>query len=97
MEYQFPEIADNPSLLVQVLKIKEETREVEEEQAKIEVNKVFGEPIGYDNLIMETLDLVHACETLLRKLPVPKSQIDKAHKQVISKNRARHYYKEGSR
>lgn len=95
-KFNFPEIDTRNTINSQVWKIKEETSEVELEQVKIVNAKLRGEKPSGNALVMETLDLIQACETLLRIMDVPQAKLDKMHDEVIRKNRVRGYYKEES-
>ena len=94
--WNFPEIKSAGKLNSQVWKMKEEMSEVELEQVRIVRAKLRGESPSYDALVVETLDLIHACETLMHVLDVPKNRLDRMHDEVIRKNRVRGYYKEDS-
>lgn len=95
MEYQFPKIETDSSINQQVWKMREEMLEIEAEHAEIIIASVTNKPFRYSNLAIETLDLMQACETLLRKLPFSKREIDTMRNLVINKNRDRGYYEEG--
>lgn len=95
-KFNFPEIATDNTINQQVWKIIEETNEVQDEQIKIAKARILkGESCPCNDLIMETLDVIQACETLLHLLPVTKAQLDRMHDEVVRKNQRRSYYKEG--
>lgn len=83
MAYRFPEIKSKKSVSDQVLKIGEELDEV---------YRVFAE--GRDRTIEETVDVMQACETLLRKLGCGSEELEATIEKVIQKNEARGYYED---
>lgn len=95
MDYQFPKIETSNTINQQIWKMREEMLEIEAEHSEIIVAQMMGEPYSFEDLAIETIDLMQACETLLRELPFSKREIDALHQKVIRKNRARGYYKEG--
>ena len=76
-EYQFPAIPNDWKISKQMLKVIEESQEMQRAADEHEI-------------IMETLDVIHACETLLRKFD--KETVDALHESVIEKNEVRGYY-----
>lgn len=94
-KFNFPEIAANGTINQQVWKIIEETNEVQDEQIKIFKERLLnGRSLPCNDLVIETLDVIQACETLLHMLPVTQAQLNRLHDEVVRKNRARGYYKE---
>lgn len=99
--FNFPKIkADKTGgVSTQLFKILEESREVEKEVIGLLVAKMQNKPRDYTRLIEETLDLIHACETLLHILIDAKltneRKIDRIKGEVIAKNLKRGYYADG--
>lgn len=85
--YAFPEhvraagLRDDMDLLSQAERIRDEVGELASAVSS-------GE--GTDRVLEECLDVVHACETLLRVWPA--EEVFKARNAVVSKNDARGYY-----
>lgn len=80
--YKFPVCRGVQSTLsTQVRKVVEEASEIV---------KAHEDDEGTDRIIEETLDCIHACETLLRKFPI--SRVLAMRGQVYRKNKERGYY-----
>jgi len=80
--YKFPMCRGvHASFSSQIRKIGEEA---------IEIAKAYDEEEGDNRVIEETLDCIHACETLLRKFPI--SKVLSLRGQVYLKNKERGYY-----
>lgn len=91
--YNFPEIRQTEgkryfALLEQAKKIQEEASEVVDARLKLATHKESMEL--RENLLIETLDTVQACETMLRLFELP--EISHAKELVIEKNAERGYY-----
>lgn len=99
--FNFPKVRADKScgINVQVFKVLEEAREVEKEVVGLLVAKIRNQPRDYTRLIEETLDLIHACETMLHILIDAKitneRKIDRIKGEVIAKNMKRGYYADG--
>lgn len=76
--YNFPPIGLQTDKALQVEKIAEEAKEVETAENEHE-------------LIMETLDLIQACETLLRMFD--EKEVNQVKTETVDKNYKRGYYK----
>lgn len=85
-EWQFPPIAEPPSLLMQIGRIRSEVREVA--NAKLD-----GE--GNERIAEELMDVIHAAETALRLLPFDELELDRIKRGVVEKNDRRGYYEKG--
>ena len=91
-DYEFPEITLETTDSEQVRKLREETNEFfcasgiygyeDDEKAKLD-------PLGVSECI-ELLDVIHACETLLRRFD--QAIVGACSEIVEAKNRARGYY-----
>lgn len=95
--YNFPKI--KASLLTfQSRKIIEEAKEVHVEVGELLLAQASNEPLTYNDIVLETLDCIQACETMLQLLvdekAVTQGFIDNAKAEVIHKNRERGYYEE---
>ena len=77
-----PDADDDSSLLQQVGKVLEESREVGACCSESGIDRA--------GLIEETLVCIHSCETLLRAFPL--GEVERSHSDVIRKNAARRYY-----
>ena len=101
--YNFPKVrADKAtSVMAQCWKVMEETTEVEKEVVSLKLAKMRNEPLDFSALVRETLDCIHACETMLHILidgkMVTQREIDNLKGEVIGGNMARGYYADGSR
>ena len=84
-QYQFPAIANPPSLSEQLAKIREECREVME--------AYYGEETP-ERVAEELIDLDHAKEQAIRRLEECGVDMDAVKAGVIAKNAARGYYGE---
>lgn len=84
--WQFPPIAEPPSLIMQIGRIRGEVREVV--SAKLD-----GE--GVERTAEELMDVIHAAETALRLLPLNELQLDAIKRGVVEKNDRRGYYEKG--
>ena len=95
--YNFPKIATT-SIQAQCLKIREEATEVEAEAVALRLAEIREEPKDYKALVIETLDYIHAGESMLNHLldigAVSQRFIDEAKVEVIRKNKDRGYYEE---
>lgn len=76
-KYQFPPIYARGSVSKQMMKVLEEADEVKTACTE-------------ETIIEETFDLIHACETLLRKFD--QDHVKKQYDLVIKKNEERGYY-----
>lgn len=84
--WQFPPIAEPPSLIMQIGRVRGEVREV--------VNaKLGGE--GVERTAEELMDVIHAAETALRLLPLDELELDRIKRGVVEKNDRRGYYEKG--
>lgn len=102
--YNFPEHKDVPEdegqTLAQCRKIIEEARETRSEALMLERYARLREAGGTvpegvvkcvrRRMMQETLDTIHACETLLRAFPA--AEVAKERNRVIAKNGSRGYY-----
>lgn len=79
--YLFPAVTEAASVGSQLRKVEEEVAELQEAVAYESIPRV----------IEETLDVIHACETLLRKIGIDE-QVAEGVLQVTEKNRERGYY-----
>lgn len=99
--FNFPKIKEvkTTGIQSQLFKILEETNEVEKEVVALLVCMVRNQPRDYTRLIEETLDLIHACETMLYVLIdgklVTEAKVNRVKGDVISKNMKRGYYLDG--
>lgn len=84
-DYQFPAIKTDNTIDQQLLKIHEEINEADRE------NSWSG---TCDDLVMEVLDTIHACETLLRMVEAAYYDVDLLHEEVIEKNKRLGHYDE---
>ena len=84
MRYNFPALKGLEKLTVgqQLQKIEEEVKELERELQRAE---------SFRYIAVEALNIIHACETLLRMLE-DVTDIRAAYSYVIKKNRERGYY-----
>lgn len=79
--YRFPAVTEITSVSNQLWKIDGEVAELKEAVAYESMPRV----------IEETLDVIHSCETLLRKIGT-EEQVAEGVRQVTEKNRERGYY-----
>lgn len=88
--WQFPAITDGITNRRQLLKLKEEVSEVEDEALEVR----FGHPgkKGVKRLAKELLNVIHACETWLRFLDLTEAEVEALRQAVEEDNRARGYY-----
>lgn len=99
--FNFPKIRPDKAggINAQVFKVMEEANEVEKEVVGLLVAMIRNQPRDYTRLIEETLDLIHAAETMLHVLIDGKAanerQIDRIKGEVIAKNMKRAYYLDG--
>ena len=91
--YNFPEIKEF-SFNSQMWKITEECNEVADEHAKAVCAMIKGADYNVGDLVFEIMDLIHACETMLRTLNLSEQELSKYRYLVEMKNRERGYYKE---
>lgn len=91
--YVFPAFEDMSNAWIdQAFKIEEEIQEVH--VALDDYNKGYGR-FGLASptpVMMETMDVIHACETLLRMMHVSDYDYDVLREKVVEKNRTRGYY-----
>lgn len=84
-EYRFPEIVRKPPLPEQALKVAEEALEMQ--RAVLDLD--------FWAAAMEAMDVIHAAETLLRRLEAWHGiDLDDVRDEVVAKNRERGYYGE---
>lgn len=91
--YAFPAFEGMSNAWIdQVLKIEEEIQEVH--VALDDYNKRCDRwgLASQTQVIMETMDVIHACETLLRMMHVSDCDYDILRENVVEKNRTRGYY-----
>lgn len=82
-QWQFPPIAETPSMYGQLVKVRSEIREVANAYVDGETNERLAE---------ELMDADHAIETALRILEAEGVDLDAVKRGVIEKNDARGYY-----
>ena len=101
--YNFPKVRKDKTTSVQAQcwKMLEEATEVEKEVVSLKLAKMRNESLDYKALVLETLDYIHAGETMLGILvdggAVTQRFVDDAKSAVIGKNLARGYYADGSK
>lgn len=99
--FNFPKLRQDKAFGVQtqLFKILEEANEVEKEVVGLLVAKLRDQKLDYTRLIEETLDLIHACETMLYILIdgnlADERQVNRIKESVIAKNMKRGYYADG--
>lgn len=88
--WQFPAITDGITNRRQLIKLKEEVSEVEDEALEVR----FGHPgkKGVKRLAKELLNVIHACETWIRFLDLTEAEVEALRQAVEEDNRARGYY-----
>lgn len=82
-QWQFPPIAEPPSLIMQIGHVRSEAMEVVKAKLDHEDNQRIAE---------ELMDVIHAAETALRLLPFDELELDRIKRGVVEKNDARGYY-----
>lgn len=91
--FLFPAISELPmSFDDQMEKISEEVRELGYEEQEYWSEFSFWRKPNTENMKMESMDVIHACETLLRMLHVTDREYAELRQAVEDKNRARGYY-----
>ena len=89
--FNFPEIKD-ASVSTQGMKVSEECAEVMKEWADCISLNILGKKADTTSLVIETMDLIHSCETLLRCLGLNDRELENYKNKVIKKNKVRGYY-----
>lgn len=92
--FNFPAIKEAYFSWTQIGKIKEEAAEIENEMYEYAYYS-YSEAEKREALMrltIETMDCIHACETLLRELQKIRVDVNLAKTETIQKNEKRNYY-----